>query len=102
MNLRTGFMILSLAVTLPAGMPLHAAVSADEKQLETERQNIDQTTSADNKKVDALVQQYKVTPEIVQGLRNKGQGWGEVSIGLATAQELAKRDPTNYPTQDAA
>jgi len=97
MNFRTSLAVFTLALTT-AVMPAVAAMSSDETNLETERQNIDKTTSADTKKVDTLSKQYDVKPETVQGLRDGGQGWGEVSVGMATAQELFKNDPKTYPT----
>jgi hypothetical protein len=89
--------VLSLGVLSLNPVSLRAETS-EEAQLETERKGIDQNTSVDSQKVTALSEQYKVSPETVQNLRNKGQGWGEVSIGLATAEELAKKDPITYPT----
>src|SRR5947208_1694903 len=75
------------------------AADADETKLRQEQQEIDKDkSSTDAKKVDALAKQFNVPESTVQDLRSKGQGWGEITIGLATAQELFKKDPQTYPT----
>jgi hypothetical protein len=74
------------------------ANAAEEGQLATESRHFDEDKAPDTQKVDTLAKQYNVQPETIQDLRSKGQGWGEVSIGMATAQELSKQDPKTYPT----
>jgi len=76
------------------------AQTADEVKLQTEAQKIDNDKSAgsDASKTASLAKQFNVPESTVQDLRAKGQGWGEVTIGLSTAQKLAATDPKTYPT----
>ncbi len=101
MKLKTLHLVCGLALTMTVWLPLHAAEpDADDTKLQVEQQHIDKdkTEKTDDQKVDALAKQFSVPESTVQDLRNKGQGWGEITIGLATAQELAKTDPKTYPT----
>ena len=79
--------------------PLWARVDADEAQLETIRKDLDKdlTARAETDKIQSLARQFDVSPDVVQGLRAKKQGWGNVTIELAMAQEFSKTDPNTYP-----
>ena len=74
------------------------ADDADDKSVQTETQRIDKMSGTDDQKTGALAKQFQVPDSTVQDLRAKGQGWGEITIGLSTAQQLAKSDPKTYPT----
>ena len=79
--------------------PLWARVDADEAQLETIRKDLDKdlTARAETDKIQSLARQFDVSPDVVQDLRAKKQGWGNVTIELAMAQEFSKTDPNTYP-----
>jgi len=72
----------------------------DSARIETEQKDIDADKSPTNdaQKAGQLAKQFQVPESTVQDLRAKGQGWGEVTIGLASAQQLFKTDPKTYPT----
>ena len=58
--------------------------------------------AAEETKADSLAQRYSVEPQVVQGLRDKDRGWGEISNELALAQQLSKDQPDTYPTTNDA
>lgn len=94
-----GGMILLFSLSTP----LWARTDADEAQLETVRKEIDRdSTTSESGKTQSLAKQFNVTPEAVQDLRAKKQGWGETSIELAMAQHLTQTDATTYPTMTVA
>lgn len=94
-----GGMILLFSLSAP----LWARTGADEAQLETVRKEIDRDSSTGEAgKIQSLVRQFDVTPEIVQTLRSRKQGWGETAIELAMAQHLMQTDATTYPTMTEA
>lgn len=95
-----GGMILLFSVSTP----LWARVDADEAQLESVRKDIDKdwTNAGQTDRVQSLAKQFNVTPEMVQDLRAKKQGWGEISIELAMAQHMTQTDATTYPTMTEA
>lgn len=94
-----GGMILLFSISTPLG----ARTDADEAQLETVRMEIDRdATTGEVDKIQSLVKQFNVTPEVVQALRSKKQGWGETGIELAMAQHLTQTDTTTYPTMTEA
>ncbi len=99
MKLRAQYLWFGLGLIMAVGVPAHAD-DADDTKLQTEVQHIDKDKSVktDEQKVDALAKQFNVPEATVQDLRTKGQGWGEVTIGLASAQQLTKMDPKTYPT----
>ena len=72
----------------------------DEARLQTAHKEIDNATSSGSQqaRVEALAKQFKVPPSTVERLRDKRNGWGEVTIELAMAQQLNKTDPKSYPT----
>ena len=88
-----------LILILSLGLPVWARSSTAEAQLETVKQEIDQSaaTVSQDTKVQALAAQYNVDPGVVQGLHDKKQGWGETSIELAMAQRLTQADANTYP-----
>jgi len=89
--------LLAAAILSPF---VSAAAVTDDSRLEREEQGIDKDASGktDAARATDLAKQFNVPEATVQDLRSKGQGWGEVTIGLATAQQLAKTEPTTYPT----
>lgn len=93
-------MLLWIALMMPAmGW---ADEADDEKELKAAEQEITAAPGDQQAKVDTLARQYNVEPAVVQQMRDKKQGWGEISIQLAMARQLAAKDPATYPTyQDA-
>lgn len=76
-----------------------AQLSADEARLQAAQGAIDSeaSTGAAKSKVDVLARQFQVPTSVVEDLRNKKQGWGEITIQLAMAQHLSSTDPQTYP-----
>ena len=116
MNLNTGvqgsgnrFLWISisavlLSVSLLRGTAAQAATEDEERQLTAAQQEVDRTPSAgdETEKVENLAKEFKVDPAMVQKMRDKRQGWGEISTQLAMAQQLSKTDSKTYPsTADA-
>jgi hypothetical protein len=92
-----------LALALSAFMEpgaLAQTASADEAALRTTQQALDAETTGQSTKshAEALAKQFKVEPQVVESLRTSKQGWGEIGIRLALAQELMKADAQTYPT----
>jgi hypothetical protein len=85
-------------------MSLWARTDADEAQLDAVRKDIDKdwTNAKQADRVQSLASQFNVTPETVQSLRAKKQGWGETTIELTMAQQLTQTDANTYPTMAAA
>lgn len=84
--------------------PLWARTDPDEAQLDAVRKDIDKdwVNAGQADRVQSLARQFNVTPEAVQDLRAKKQGWGETTIELSMAQQLMQTDATTYPTMSAA
>lgn len=84
--------------------PLWARTDADEAQLDSVRKDIDKdwTNAGQADRIQSLAKQFNVTPEAVQDLRAKKQGWGETAIELAMAQHLVQTDANTYPTMTDA
>jgi len=103
MKIYASTLLLGLASMTLVASPSRA-MDADETRLDSEAQQIDKDKDAgtDAQKIDRLAKQFKVPESTVQNLRNQGQGWGEVTIGLSMAQKLSASDPKTYPmTSDA-
>lgn len=93
-------MLLLIGLMVPA--MAWADEADDEKELKTTEQEVTAVPGDPQAKGDALAKQYNVEPAVVQQMRDKRQGWGEISIQLAMARQLAAKDPATYPTfQDA-
>jgi len=88
-----------LAGTLLVCGPVWAD-EAEEKALKAAEQKVDQAAAASKgeAKVDSLAKQFNVEATTVQEMRDKRQGWGEISTQLALAQQLSKTDSKTYPT----
>ncbi len=100
MDRKRSFFWLNAVFILVLGAPLHAA-DLDDDNVAAEQHAIDKDTSlTDAQKTDALTKQFNVPSSSVQDLRSKGQGWGEITIGLASAQKLSSMDPKT-PLLDA-
>ncbi|MEW6330821.1 MAG: hypothetical protein AB1560_05100 [Pseudomonadota bacterium] len=84
--------------------PLWARTDADEAQLDAVRKDIDKdwANAKQADRIQSLASQFNVTPETVQSLRARKQGWGETAIELSLAQQLTQTDANTYPTMAAA
>jgi hypothetical protein len=96
----TAAMIGGLMLAIGLGVPAWARTDADEARLITVQKEIDSSATAPGQttRVQTLATQFNVAPGVVQDLRAKKQGWGEITIELAMAQRLAQTDPKAYPT----
>lgn len=74
--------------------------ASDDVKLRVTQQELDEDAAGRMQKAhgEALAKQFKVEPSVVETLRASKQGWGEIAIRLAMAQELTKTDPKTYPT----
>ncbi len=93
-------LIVSLTLAILPGDRAWAAADPDETRLNAARQRIDRQDAPPN--AEALATEFGVSTATVERLRAQKQGWGETTIELAMAQQLAKTNPTAYPTMDAA
>ncbi len=102
-NVWKPFIVLSAASFLAAGN-LWAQTETEDKQLETTETEIDQQMSAkpNAERAQALAKQYNVETSVVEDLRGKGRGWGEINTELAMAQHLSKTEAAAYPTLNDA
>jgi hypothetical protein len=96
----TAAVIGGLILVMGLGVPAWARTDADEARLITVQKEIDGSASAPGQttQLQTLATQFNVAPGVVQDLRAKKQGWGEITIELAMAQRLAQTDPKAYPT----
>lgn len=94
--------ILTLGVWASMGHAVLAqtASTPEEANLRTAQQSLDTDSTGRSTKshADALATQFKVEPQVVENLRTAKQGWGEIGIRLAMAQELTKVNSTTFPT----
>lgn len=96
--------VIGLFLVGVGGSPAWGADPAgEEKELDAAAQEMDTAPAgSESARVNALAQQYDVEPAAVQQMRDKRQGWGEISTQLAMAEHLSKTDPAQYPSFDAA
>jgi hypothetical protein len=92
-------LVLPLLLSTPAW-----AQSTDEATLEATAKAIDKDTAnkGQARHVETLARQFQLSPDEIQDLRAKKQGWGEITTQLAMAQHLSTTDPTTYPTLQSA
>lgn len=96
----TAAVLGGMILVVSMGIPLWARADADEAQLETVRADIDKGTAAagQENRAQTLAKQFNVDPGVVNNLRTRKHGWGEVTIELAMAQRLTQTDAQTYPT----
>lgn len=89
-----------IGLLLIPGVVVAQSQTPEEAQLQAEQQAIDNEAAPakDAARAEALASQFQVPASAVQDLRGQQQGWGEITIRLAMAQELSKTDPATYPT----
>lgn len=93
-------LIVPLTLVTLAGNSVRAATDPDEARLNAAQQRIDRRGTPPN--AQALATEFGVSTATVDRLRAKKQGWGETTIELSMARQLARTNPTAYPTMDAA
>lgn len=86
------------------GLGQEAALASEETELQSVKQQLDTETIArsSDKHAETLAKQFQVEVKTVEQLRASKQGWGEISIRMALAQELVKTDSKTYPTMTEA
>lgn len=93
-----------LIVNALLGLEQEAALASEETELQSVKQQLDTETVArpSGKQAETLAKQFQVEVKTVEQLRSAKQGWGEISIRMALAQELVKTDLKTYPTMTEA
>jgi hypothetical protein len=93
-------LVLGLSASMGHGVLAQTVSTPEEDNLRTTQQAIDTESTGRSTKshAEALATQFKVEPQVVENLRTAKQGWGEIGIRLALAQELTKVDSKTYPT----
>ena len=99
-TLVASFLVLGLSASMDHGVLAQTGSTPDEVNLRTAQQALDTDSTGRSTKshADTLAAQFKVEPKVVDNLRTAQQGWGEIGIRLAVAQELTKVNPTTFPT----
>ena len=95
-----GVLILNTVI----GLGQEQVLASEETELQSVRQQLDMETSvrSSDKHAETLAKQFQVEVKTVEQLRASKQGWGEISIRMALAQELVKTDSKTYPTMTEA
>ena len=97
-------LVLGVSVSMGHGVLAQTTSTPEEANLRTTQQALDTESTGRSTKshAEALATQFKVEPQVVENLRTAKQGWGEIGIRLALAQELTKVDSKTYPTMTEA
>ena len=97
-------LVLGVSASLGHGVLAQTTSTPEEANLRTTQQALDRESTGRSAKshAEALATQFKVEPQVVENLRAAKQGWGEIGIRLALAQELTKVDSKTYPTMTEA
>lgn len=95
-----GVLILNTLI----GLGQEQVLASEETELQSVRQQLDMETGvrSSDKHAETLAKQFQVEVKTVEQLRASKQGWGEISIRMALAQELVKTDSKTYPTMTEA
>ena len=91
---------VGIAASLSQGVWAQPVTAPEEATLQTTQQAFETDGAGRPAKAhaEALPKQFQVEPQVVESLRSAKQGWGEIGIRLALAQELTKVDAKTYPT----
>lgn len=103
-TLVASILVLGVSASMGHGVLAQTTLTPDEANLRTTQQALDTESAGRSAKshAEALATQFKVEPQVVENLRTGKQGWGEIGIRLALAQELTKVNGTTYPTMPEA
>ena len=82
--------------------PLHAQFvppASNDIKLQVIKQEIDEDAAGrpEASHVEAVTKQFRIDPHLVEDLRARKQGWGEITIRLVLAQEAYKLIPNSHP-----
>lgn len=101
-NARYVFGTALLSLWLPVSVT--AQPVSEEARLQTTQQEVEQQAAKKGQQAltENLAQRFQVSSNVVQDLRNAKQGWGEITIRLALAEQLTKTDPETFPTMAEA
>lgn len=93
-----------LLVGLSIAGPVRAQPERDEARLRAEQQEIDRGAAAGPArfKAEVMARRFHVPVGVVEDLRNRRQGWGEIATRLATAQYLSQTNGKTYATISVA
>src|SRR6185295_12497118 len=93
-------LVLGISASMSPGVLAQTGSTPDEANLRTAQQALDRDSTGRSSKshAEALATQFNVEPKVVDNLRTAKQGWGEIGIRLAVAQELTKVHSTTFPT----
>ena len=83
-------------------VPLHAQFvpsATNDIKLQVIKQEIDEDAAGrpEASHVEAVTKQFRIDPHLVEDLRARKQGWGEITIRLVLAQEAYKLIPNSHP-----
>ena len=97
-------LVLGVSASMGHGVLAQTTSTPEEANLRTTQQALDTESAGRSAKshAEALAKQFKVEPQVVENLRASKQGWGEIGVRLALAQELTKVDSKTYPTMTDA
>ena len=94
-------LIFPIMVPAQAGAASRSAKKiTNEIRLRALARRIDRDTGgiARTNHIELLADQFHVPLSVIEEMRQKGQGWGEITIQLALAQSLCAKDPVHYGT----
>ncbi|HJS67701.1 MAG TPA: hypothetical protein VJ760_10285 [Nitrospiraceae bacterium] len=93
-------LVLSVWASMGHAVLAQTGSTSEEATLRTAQQALDRDSTGRStaSRAEALATQFKVESQVVENLRIAKQGWGEIGIRLAVAQELTKVQSTNFPT----
>ena len=100
LSMLIGSLAVGIAASLSQGVWAQPVTGSEEAVLRTTQQAFETDGAGRPAKAhaEALAKQFQVEPQVVESLRSAKQGWGEIGIRLALAQELTKVDAKTYPT----
>jgi hypothetical protein len=96
---------LSAAVILFILMiPVYRATLSADAQLQSIQTQVDQISMTESHAIwtESMMAQFEVSETLVESLRQKGHGWGEILILLTAAQHISLSQPDRYDTLDDA
>lgn len=73
--------------------------ASNDIKLQVTKQEIDEDAAGrpEALQMEAVAKQFRIDPHLVEDLRARKLGWGEITIQVVLAQELHKLVPNSYP-----
>jgi len=96
---------LSAAVILFILMiPVYKATLSADARLQSIQIQVDQISMTESHAIwtESMMAQFEVSETLVESLRQKGHGWGEILIMLTAAQHISQSQPDRYESMDDA